>query len=447
MNPRRLTGDARPRAMLPMDQYDIDPTTGFFPPRPLPRLTGRFGVWECALDEAVEKLSLGEDTRAEAKAKRMSGETWRAQIRSMPLLDTQDLLVDYRILQRAHKVLAFLIQFYVHSRPPSNQASPLLIPRCLAVPIVQVSRVLGIAPVLTFADTVLWNVEPIDSSRSMSASNMRFVHLFSGTEAEHEFYMSSAKAELVGVELLNVFENYLHSPNPADLLAVATTAKDIAGIAKVIKRITDVATDIKNHVPPSTFYWDVRPWYRGSAASGDPESRWIYEGVENSDKLDLSGPSAGQSTVMHAIDVFLDVDHKQQQRRSTPATEANKKADKNFMERMWRYMPGVHHQYLKDLRDFQTPIRSLARESPLLRDAYDKAVLSLKEFRDAHLQVATLYVISMARTAPPGTSEEAEERASFSAKGPSRGTGGMVLATQLKSGRDSTTRTLLGSKP
>jgi len=275
---------------------------------------------------------------------------------------------------------------------------------------------------------------------------MHFVHTFSGTNAEQEFYISSAKAELIGVELLQIFENYLHSPNPADLLAIATTVKDISGIAKVIKRITEVVGDIKNHVSPHSFYWDVRPWYRGSASSGDPESRWIYEGVEDSDKLDLAGPSAGQSTVMHAIDVFLDVDHKQQQRRNTPPTEANKKADKDFMERMWRYMPGLHHQYLKDLREFQTPIRSLAKESPLLRDAYDRAVLSLKDFRDSHIQVATLYVISMARSTPPGTQEEAEERVSFNAKGPSRGTGGMLLSTQLKSGRDSTARTLLGSR-
>jgi indoleamine 2,3-dioxygenase len=83
MNPRRLTGDTRSRTMLPMDQYDIDSVTGFFPPQALPRLTGPYEAWESALDEATEKLSLGEDTRAQAKAKRADGDSWRVHIRSV----------------------------------------------------------------------------------------------------------------------------------------------------------------------------------------------------------------------------------------------------------------------------------------------------------------------------------------------------------------------------
>jgi len=62
--------------------------------------------------------------------------------------------------------------------------------------------------------------------------------------------------------------------------------------------------------------------------------------VGDSDTLDLSGPSAGQSSVMHALDIFLDIDHKLKDRRSPAPSANNKKADLGFMERMRLYMPG-----------------------------------------------------------------------------------------------------------
>ncbi|KAI0317462.1 Indoleamine 2,3-dioxygenase [Amylostereum chailletii] len=449
MNPRRLLPglDLGHRGMRSMEDYDIDAATGFFPPEPLPRLDGQFEIWENALDEAVKKLSLGEDTREAAKAKRADGESWRATIRSMPQLETACLGDDLRLLQRAHKVLAFLIQFFVHSHPPSEDKTPMIVPKCLAIPIVDVSRILGIAPVLTFADTVLWNAEPVDPRLPLSPSNVRFIHTFSGTNTEHEFYVSSMKAEMRGVEILRIVDSYVHLPNPTDVLSMSKTSRDLMRLAAVVQDLTEIMGMIKNHVDPHSFYWEVRHWYKGTPANGPDTSRWIYEGVPDSDKLDLSGPSAGQSTVMHAIDVFLDVDHKQEQRRTPAPSEANKKADKGFMERMWKYMPGAHQQYLHDLRAIPTPIRSLAKESPRVREAYDLSVLSLKKFRDSHIQVACLYVISMARSTPPGTPEEAKERAELQVStGPSKGTGGNDLASLLKSTRDATNRTVLSRK-
>jgi hypothetical protein len=75
-----------------------------------------------------------------------------------PALSTSALQSDQRLMQRAHLVLAWLVNFYVHSIP-ENDSETVRVPRALAVPLVEVSRALRIAPVLTFADTVLWNWE------------------------------------------------------------------------------------------------------------------------------------------------------------------------------------------------------------------------------------------------------------------------------------------------
>ncbi len=68
-----------------LEHYDIDYSTGFFPPEPLPRLSDQFELWERALEDAQGNISLGEDTRECAKAKRPYGESWRERVRSVSM--------------------------------------------------------------------------------------------------------------------------------------------------------------------------------------------------------------------------------------------------------------------------------------------------------------------------------------------------------------------------
>ncbi len=356
------------------------------------------------------------------------------------MLDTDHLADEERLLQRAHMVLAFLVHFYVHSQPPSGNQLPIHVPESLAIPIVNVSRVLGIAPVLTFADTVLWNAIPADSQSPMSANNIKFTHSFSNTSTEMNFHIASAKAELRGVEILRIIEEYAQLPDIADVHAISKTSGDLRRLVAVVQDLTDILQNVKEAVDPYSFYWEVRPWFRGSGCGA---SKWTYDGILESDSLDLAGPSAGQSTVMHAIDVFLSVDHQLHQKRSPAPSEENMRADRGFMERMRRYMPGDHQAFLRDLAALRIPIRTRAKSSPLLCESYDVAVLALKKFRDAHMRIACLYVISMANTTPPGTPEEGSER-QRTQQGPRQGTGGSHISSLLKAGRDATDRTLLG---
>src|ERR1700761_5607685 len=100
----------------------------------------------------------------------------------MPLLPTSALYHDNRLLQRAHHVLAFLVHFYAHSMPETN--GPKRIPRSLTLPLMAVSQKLRIAPVLTYADTVLWNWALIDPNGPMKTSNMRCQTLFTRLKDE-----------------------------------------------------------------------------------------------------------------------------------------------------------------------------------------------------------------------------------------------------------------------
>lgn len=72
----------RREGMRPQD-FDVDPQTGFFPPRPLPHLPAAFSIWEESLAGAQQALRLAENQTPAAVAKRTAGERWRANVRSV----------------------------------------------------------------------------------------------------------------------------------------------------------------------------------------------------------------------------------------------------------------------------------------------------------------------------------------------------------------------------
>ena len=366
----------------------------------------------------------------------------------MPVIETDSLLADPQLLRKAHQVLAFLVHFYVHSIPPDVIFESIVIPRPLVTPLMAVSQALRIAPVLTFADTVLWNWELVDPKLPVTLENMHFGrYMFSGTEAERNFYHGSARTELVGAEILNIINEYHNLPNVTEISSVCQINKLLERLSLAIEDINTSIQAMREEVDPRVFFWETRPWWNGSA-SGDSAPAWIYEGVPDTSKLDLSGPSAGQSSIMHALDLFLDIDHKLQQRRYPGPSESNKKADHGFMERMRRYMPGKHRAYLEWIARSPRPLRSVAQETPAIREQYNAAVTTLRKLRDRHMRVACLYIVTMSRSTrpPPGCPMAAVMRRmerEAARQGPVTGTGGNELALLLKAGRDATTRAVL----
>ena len=117
--------------------------------------------------------------------------------------------------------------------------------------------------------------------------------------------------------------------------------------------------------------------------------------------------------------------------------------------RMRKYMPGKHQEFLLHLASHRRPIRELARNTPALQKPYDSVVLALKRFRDQHMRIACLYIVSMSRSAaavqndcPVGAMMETLQREG-TLRQPVRGTGGNELSCLLKASRDATTRTML----
>ncbi|GLB40733.1 putative indoleamine 2,3-dioxygenase [Lyophyllum shimeji] len=412
--------------------FDVDPQSGFMPPEePLSRLPGPWEPWEAILDDAIAaKLQLGDKPVLSEKEKATS-EAWRARVRQLPLLATSDLEGSKHLLRRAHLVLTYIMHFYIQSLPPD---APVLVPRAVALPVLRVSARLNIPPLLTFSNTVLynWTYKYPSETKVPAVDNLRTRTMFSGLIDEEEFYLCSARIELGGVEALELMRATMDEIFIGDQTAVRRIAEYLRTMATVINELKALLMDVRRACRPDPYYNEVRPWFRGEDSDVN-KRKWVFEGLEEDPSLktptELSGPSAGQSSMVHVLDVFLGVDH-----------QSSAPGKRSFMTRMQSYMPRNHRLFLDHLSSNPRPLRAFVMSSAdaALHDAYNLAVVALKEFRDAHMIIATLYILGPARRAAKQL-----EACNPSEKGPLKGTGGTDLVRFLKGTRNRTTETII----
>ncbi|KAF8911180.1 hypothetical protein CPB84DRAFT_1812630 [Gymnopilus junonius] len=341
--------------------HDFDP--------PLRRLGAEWEPWEVLLDDAISKhLQLGSKPDLPENEKQKS-ESWRERVRNLPIIAVDELKNSEITLRRAHLVLSWIMHFFVHSLPPSD---PLQLP-----------------PVVTYSDDVLYNFY-IEETKSSDAedilpteSNIRCLTTFTSTNDEAEFYLTSGRMELAGVEALELMRSTMDE---------AFVGDDIA-----VRRITEFASGKK----------------------------WVFEGIEQDPTLaephELSGPSAGQSSLIHAIDTFLGL--------TGHSTSANDDGEgfahrffliyyyplskTAFLQRMQLYMPDIIVPAFTDSKD-----KEAKKNGAAILEAYNAAVMALKEF-------------------PRG---KGSKRNTSSPAAPLKGTGGTDVVRFLKGVRDQTKR-------
>ncbi|KAJ9120703.1 hypothetical protein QFC22_002634 [Naganishia vaughanmartiniae] len=411
--------------------FEVDVRTGFLPfDAAVDKLPVEYAVWEEALwaarGEGVvgQGLGLGVDGFKE--------QVWRKGIDEMPVLSIQSLLSSLPELRRAHVVLTYLLHFYVHSHPTlaTPRTTPLPIPASISVPLLAVCPLLGLPPILTYADTVLYNSHPVHPHAAPSFERNPYVKSlvsFTNTPDEAHFYLASTRCELAGVNALSIMRASLDEAFMADSLSLTRLTGYLNDLAAIIDHVGDLILDVRNGCDPAVFYHLIRPWFKGGDSDGPLSAGWAFLGVQEETASGLSsaaehgsqpstsqqttageqqqplkgrkfsGPSAGQSSLIHALDVFLTVDH-------TPKQQSGTTAEESFMTRMLMYMPAPHRAFLQHLATVPHPIRSLvtvnAAKRPALVAAYDNALEALKRLREKHMRIATLYVIQQARKPP-----------------------------------------------
>ncbi|KAJ7025765.1 Indoleamine 2,3-dioxygenase-domain-containing protein [Mycena alexandri] len=412
---------------LAAHDFDVDNRTGFMPPQAPPsRLQIDWEAWELALDGAIaEGLQLG-DKPGITQAEMSRSESWRKGIRELPVVKISGMIRSETHLRRAHLVLAWIMHFYIHSLPPKV---PVVVPAPITIPLFQICTQLQLPPVLTYADTVLynWTLKTPSSRPTPALDNLQSHTLFTGTNDEQVFYLTSARMELRGVEALELMRATMDEAFVGDDIAMRRITTFLDRLATVIDDLRALLATVRDGCDPTVFYTAIRPWFRG--ADSDPNKRtWAFDGLDSDPSWtypsELSGPSAGQSSLIHALDMFLGVAEFSHASGLTGAsstkTDTTKKSP--FLERMQLYMPRHHRNFLNHLAANPRPLRAI-------------------RLRDYHITIVTSYIIQPARLA---AAMEAKAEG-VATEQPLKGTGGTELAKFLKAVRDRTAAAIIES--
>ncbi|KAF8072252.1 Indoleamine 2,3-dioxygenase [Lyophyllum atratum] len=378
--------------------FDIYPISGFLPSQS-PKL----------------QLGAAPGLSEEEQAK---SESWRKRVRELAILPIVDLKQSEVNMRRAHLVLTYLLHFYVHTLPTD---ADVLIPASISLPLLQVSAELQVPPVMAYSDDIMYNWalrKPTADGLPIS-SNLRSQASFTGAVDEEAFYLAPVRVELRGAEALQLMQTILNDLSLSNADVIPRITGSLMTLTLVIKDLRTVLLSVREDCSPDFFYRHIRPWL--------PQT-----------PTDLSGSSAAQSSLIQALDIFLGIAGPSVGGPIGDASSTSLSA--SFAQRMRVYMPRRHREFLERLRSLNGSLRDFVTRTndATLSEAYNAALLALKEFRDGHMIIVTLYVIG-----PSKRIAREEEKEATGPKEKLKGSAGGDLAHLLKDFREKTASALL----
>nr|KAJ3415132.1 hypothetical protein HK105_001594 [Polyrhizophydium stewartii] len=370
---------------------------------------------------------------------------------------------------RAFMVLSFIAHSHIIGIPKVDTVEP-IIPEVIARPWFAIAKKLELKPVISYAAVELANWFLLDPEGPLDlsiadhqlphdaqpaddtfVSNIAIQHTFSGVFDEAWFYLIPLGMEAVGAPsikaMVDAQEAILRDDESAVAAALHIVTDCIDKMCVMLKRMYE-----KND--PHIFWSRIRNYSGGSKNNANLPNGLFFEGVTEID-ADVNqcvpppkglvgtwrcyaGASAGQSPLIHSLDVGLGVHHASMPQKSSdsPATKA---PAVNPMLEMREYLSAEQRAFFKALGEapsIREYVSSLSSTSAAQIE-FNNAIRALKSFRDIHIQITTVYIILQQK-------KEAASTGAMSPKG-TVGTGGTDLVPFLRQTRQETIDALVKS--
>ncbi|XP_060237483.1 indoleamine 2,3-dioxygenase 2 isoform X6 [Meriones unguiculatus] len=240
MEPQRQS--LKPALLLSLETYHISEEYGFLLPHPLAELPDHYQPW---MEIANELPHLIESHQL------------RAHVSKMPLLDCR-FLKGYRQQRLAHLVLAAITMGFVWQEGETQPQK--VLPRTLAIPFVEVSRNLGLPPILVHSDLVLTNWTKRNPEGPLEISNLETIISFPGGESLQGFVLVTVlveKAAAPGIKaLVQGVEAILRHSRETLLQALQQLKLSMQDITRTLAQMHDC-------VDPDIFYSVIRIFLSG----------------------------------------------------------------------------------------------------------------------------------------------------------------------------------------
>ncbi|XP_067857725.1 indoleamine 2,3-dioxygenase 1 [Heptranchias perlo] len=394
-----------------LEEFHVSKECGFVLPDPLSDLPKYYRPW---MDIANNLTHLIEHHKL------------RREVNNMQLLSTH-FLIGHKQLRLAHTALSFITMGYVWQEGEHNNTK--VLPKSLAVPYCEVSKILGLPPILVHADCVLANWKKKDPNRTMELRNLDTIFALPGGDSLKGFFLVTLEVELAAVQGIKAISTATEAVLKHDDDSIKNALQDMA---ESIRKMNQSLKNMDEHVDPATFYGIVRLFLSGWKDNPAFPEGLLYEGVWDKPRQ-YSGGSAAQSSTLHSFDEFLGVRHNEESAK--------------FLYRMRDYMPPSHMALIQAIASGPSVREYIVfSRSPVLREMYNDCIAALVGLRNYHITVVTKYITI---TAAKAKAEKAKENSSahILQKAPSaleeRGTGGSAIMCFLKSARDTTKKVMI----
>ncbi len=296
----------------------------------------------------------------------------------LPVLDFAYLATqeyDFRLAERLAMLYGYFASAYVFATEPAVQR----LPPSVAVPMVQLSHIVGRPPMFSYTSMVLGNWERRYADQPIDLDNLTSLQTFTRLPDESWFARVHIAIEAQSATILQGIQQAFDGVKIDDNEAVHAGLRAINwGLIAVIKTFHNM----EKGCDPNIYYQHIRPYMFGF-------NDVIFEGVaEYGGKPQrLRGGSGAQSSVIPAIVAALGIRHE--------ASELTQ-----HLEVMKTYMPPAHRQYIAAV---ESPlIRDYARTHSALSYTYNACIRQMMTFRRAHFYYARTYIFERS-TNPVGT--------------------------------------------
>ncbi|KAM5264351.1 LOW QUALITY PROTEIN: indoleamine 2,3-dioxygenase 1-like [Ctenodactylus gundi] len=387
-----------------LKKYHIDEDVGFALPDPLEELPAAYDSWT-SIAKNLTKL--------------IEDDQLQAEVEKVPQLSTDDLK-GHREQHLGHLALGYIVMAYVWNKGDGDVRT--VLPRNIAVPYCELSRKLGLPPILVYADCVLANWKKKDPGGPMTYENMDILFSFPGGDCGKGFFLVSLLVEKAAFSAIKVIPRVFRAVQHQDQDALQKALLDIAdhlGKAREVFKIHE-------HVDPNLFFNVLRIYLSGWKGNPQlPEGR-LYEGVWDTPKM-FAGGSAGQSSIFQCLDVLLGIE---QTAGKGPAAE--------FLLDMRTYMPPAHQDFLHFL-EWSPSVRKfvISTDNAGLHKAYNECVKALVFLRSYHLAIVRKYILD------PAKQSRRNDAAKELPEEEQKGTGGTDLMSLLSTVKNTTSQSLL----
>ena len=358
--------------VTPLDwrQFDVTKERGFLPPRnPYHRLMNN-KMWEDTASELPQLL-----------AARQLG----PRVHTLPRFTLDKLYGDE--LWRAHVVLSFIFNGYVWELHQDRIARN-SVPANLAVPYVQISRLIGMPPILSYASYALNNWRLINNREPIELDNIALLNYFWGGLDEAWFTLVHVEIEAqAGRALVGAVRGQENSLEQKYL----DLEVHLNEILSSLQRINRAFNRMPERCDPYIYYNRVRPWIWGWKMSPGQEhmtllpNGLVYEDVEEfgGKPQKFRGETGAQSSIAPLLDAALGVRHEQ-----------NVLSD--HLAEMRDYMPPKHRELIAAV-EARPAMRNFVLQHKSLHGIWNACIDEFHTFRKTHFGYASGYIAKQER--------------------------------------------------